>query len=101
MPLNIGHFITDGKSVLKMSQGTPMDEIIPRNTDDTTVQVKNIGASGPGYLHVSCMNSASKCINQLHAICKHTKGKQDVVRYNYFSWSWFDMERSRTPPITL
>lgn len=33
MPLNIGHFITDGKSVLKMSQGTPMDEIIPRNTD--------------------------------------------------------------------
>lgn len=94
MPLNIGHFITDGKWVLKMSQGTPMDEIIPRNTDDTTVQVKNIGAS-------LGMNSASKCIDQLHAICKHTKGKQDVMRYNYFSWSWFDMERSRTLPITL
>lgn len=55
MPLNIGHFITDGKWVLKMSQGTPMDEIIPRNTDVTTVQVKNIGASGPGYLHASCI----------------------------------------------
>lgn len=52
MPLNIVHFITDGKWVLKMSQGTPMDEIIPRNTDDTTVQVKNIGASGPRYLNV-------------------------------------------------
>lgn len=52
MPLNIVHFITDEKWVLKMSQGTPMDEIIPRNTDDTTVQVKNIGASGPRYLNV-------------------------------------------------
>lgn len=59
MPLNIGHFITDGKWVLKMSQGTP----IPRNTDDTTVQVKNIGASGPGYLHVSCIDTRDEqCI---------------------------------------
>lgn len=57
MPLNIGHFITDGKWVLKMSQGTPMDEIIPRNTDDTPVQVKNIRASGPGYLHVSYIDT--------------------------------------------
>lgn len=53
MPLNIVHFITDGKWVLKMSQGTPMDEIIPRNTDDMPVQVKYIGASGPRYLHAS------------------------------------------------
>lgn len=28
MPLNIVHFITDEKWVLKMSQGTPMDEIM-------------------------------------------------------------------------
>lgn len=63
MPLNIGHFITDGKSVLKMSQGIPMDEIIPRNTDDMPVQVKNIGASGPGYLHVSCIDTRDEqCI---------------------------------------
>lgn len=63
MPLNIGHFITDGKWVLKMSQGTPMDEIIPRNTNDTPVQVKNIGASGPGYLHVSCIDTRDEqCI---------------------------------------
>lgn len=63
MPLNIVHFITSGKWVLKMSPGTPMDEIIPRNTDDTTVQVKNIGASGPGYLHVSCIDTRDEqCI---------------------------------------
>lgn len=42
MPLNIGHFITDGKWVLKMSQGTPMDEIIPRNTDDTLYRLKTL-----------------------------------------------------------
>lgn len=63
MPLNIVHFITDGKWVLKMSQGTPMDEIIPRNTNDTPVQVKNIGASGPGYLHVSYIDTRDEqCI---------------------------------------
>lgn len=47
MPLYFLHFITDGKWVLKMSQGAPMDEIISNAC---------VVASGPGYLHVSCIN---------------------------------------------